>query len=79
MNLGELVVAAPAVCVGVDDKVEGETALAAEVWLAECVAARWLFWLVGGAILELLRGHQLAVSLDTGVWVGERDCEAELP
>lgn len=78
MNLGVLVVVAP-VCAEADDKVEGETALAVELWLAECVSAKWLFWLVGGIVLELLRGHQLAVSLGTGVWVGERDCEAELP
>lgn len=80
MNLGVLVVVAPAVCVDADDRVEGETALAVGLWLAECVSAKWLFWLVGGDGLEALRDHQLAVSLDTGVrWRGERDCEAELP
>lgn len=38
---------------------------------AEGGAARWLFWLVGEAILEALSGFR--------VWMGERDCEAGLP
>lgn len=50
-----------------------------ELWLAECIPAQWLFWLVGEAVLEGLWGHQSIVSLETGVWVGERDCEAGLP
>lgn len=77
MNLGVFAVVAPAVCADADDRMEGETALTVELWLAECLSAKWL--LVGGAVLEVLWAHQLAASLSAGVWVGERDSKAELP
>lgn len=34
---------------------------------------------MGEAVLKGLWGHRSLVSLDTGVWVGERGCEAGLP
>lgn len=74
MTLGVIAVVAPAVCADAVDRAEGETAVA-----MECLSAKWLLWLVGGAVLEVLWLHQLVVSLATGVWVGERDSEAEIP
>ena len=57
MYLGVFAVVAPALCADTDDCVVGETALAVELWLAECVPSQWLFWLVGEAVLEVLWGH----------------------
>lgn len=70
---------AAVLCEDADHRVEGETALAVELWLAEGVSVKWLFWLGRGAVMKELWDHQLAVSLDVGVWAGERDCECGLP
>lgn len=59
-------VGAPALCTE-------EPALTVELRPAEGGAARWLFWLVGEAILKVLSGERVCV------WMGERDCEAGLP
>lgn len=53
---------------------EGETARAGELWLTpQCC------WLTGEEAVEGLWGQRRLVSLDVGVSVGERDCEAGLP